>query len=53
MDALENSFNVAEEIPYKNFRHKNRLVNQELEKNRHVEVWDKLKLIYSARKWED
>lgn len=45
------SFNVAEAIPYSNHRHKNRLVNSEIEKGRYVEVWHDKKLIYSAEKW--
>ena len=42
--------NVAEVIPYKNYKEKFRIVMQELMKNRYVEVWDKY--IYSAKKWE-
>ncbi|MFY9175435.1 MAG: hypothetical protein WAO24_08940 [Peptococcia bacterium] len=41
--------NVAEVIPYKNYKEKFAIVFQELMKNRHVEVWDKY--IYSAKKW--
>ena len=40
--------NVAEVIPYKNYKEKFTIVFQELMKNRHVEVWDKF--IYSAKK---
>lgn len=46
----EISYNVAEAIPYKNFREKIKIVMEELLKGRHVEVWDKF--IYSAEKWE-
>jgi hypothetical protein len=54
MNALDSvSINVAEAIPYKNFKERCRLVNQELKKNRHVEVLDKPKVIYSTKKWED
>lgn len=42
--------NVAEVIPYKNYKEKFKLVMQELMKNRYVEVWDMY--IYSAKKWE-
>lgn len=45
----ESSLNVAEVIPYKNFKEKINIVMEELKKNRHVEVWDKF--IYSAEKW--
>lgn len=44
------STNVAEAIPYTTFKEKNDKVNQELKKNRRVEVWDELKVIYSAEK---
>ena len=40
--------NVAEVIPYKNYKEKFRIVKQELRKNRYVEVWDRY--IYSAKK---
>ena len=42
--------NVAEVIPYKNYKEKFKLVFQELMKNRYVEVWDRH--IYSAKKLE-
>jgi len=45
------SENVAEGIPYVNFRDKINKVRQELMKNRHVEIMDELKIIYSAEKW--
>ena len=45
------SSNVAEVIPYETFREKIELVARELKKNRHVEVWNELKVIYSAEKW--
>ena len=47
------SYNVADAIPYKSFKEKNSLVNQELSKDRFVEVWDELKVVYSAEKWEE
>jgi hypothetical protein len=40
--------NVAEAIPYKNYKEKFAIVMQELMKNRYVEVWDRH--IYSAKK---
>lgn len=43
-----NIVNVAEAIPYSNFKEKIQLVKQELNKDRHVEVWGKF--IYSAKK---
>lgn len=46
----EISENVAEVIPYSNFKEKIRIVKEELSKNRHVEVWDKPRVIYSAKK---
>lgn len=49
----EISFNAAEGIPYKNFREKIDIVKEELKKNRHVEIMDELKIIYSAEKWRD
>lgn len=39
---------AVEAIPYNSFKEKIRIVAQELEKNRHVEVWDKF--IYSVIK---
>jgi len=47
----EISTNVAEAIPYKNFKDKIKIVNIELKKNRHVEIVDELNYIYSAEKW--
>lgn len=47
----EISTNVAEAIPYKTFKEKINIVLEELLKGKHVEVWDKQKLIYSAEKW--
>ena len=41
--------NVAEAIPYRNFKEKINIVHQELLKNRYVEIWDKF--IYSSEKW--
>lgn len=49
----EISTNVAEAIPYYSFQHKIKLVAIELRKNRHVEIMDELKYIYSAEKWRD
>ena len=46
MDTI--SINVAEAIPYENFKEKINIVMEELKKNRYVEVWDKF--IYSAEK---
>jgi hypothetical protein len=47
------SYNVAEAIPYKNFKEMKNIVNQELKKNRYIEIWDKVKIVYSAEKWRD
>lgn len=46
------STNAADAIPFNTFKEQIKLVNQELSKNRHVEVWDELKVVYSAEKWE-
>ena len=43
------SINAAEAIPFRSFKEMIILVNQELKKNRYVEIWDKH--IYSAEKW--
>lgn len=43
------STNVAEAIPYKNFKEMIKIVKKELKKNRFVEICDGY--IYSARKW--
>jgi len=51
MDLYKLSTNVAEVIPYKSFWDKIRIVNEELNKDRHVEIMDELKIIYSAEKW--
>lgn len=45
--------NVAEAIPYKNFKEKINIVMEELKKNRYVEIMDEPKIIYSAEKWEE
>ena len=45
----EFNFNAAEAIPFRSFKEMIILVNQELKKNRYVEIWDKH--IYSAEKW--
>jgi hypothetical protein len=42
---------TAEAIPYKNFKEKIKIVKEELDKNRYVEILDKQKIIYSAEKW--
>lgn len=47
----EISSNVAEAIPYRTFREQIDIVNKELSKDRHVEVWDNHKIVYSAKKW--
>lgn len=47
------NFNAAEGIPYKDFKDKINKVKEELKKDRHVEIMDELKLIYSERKWRD
>lgn len=41
--------NMAEIIPYRNFKEKIEIVRCEEGKGRYVEVWNKL--IYSAVKW--
>lgn len=46
------SINAADAIPFKSFREQIRIVNQEVRKDRYVEVWDELKVVYSAEKWE-
>ena len=56
MDSLieffkELSINIAEDIPYKNFKDRVKIVNRELNKNRYVEIVDELKIVYSANKW--
>lgn len=43
------SASVAEIIPYKNFKEKIRISKREVEKGRHVEVWEDY--IYSAERW--
>jgi len=40
--------NVAEVIPFRNYKEKFAIVSQELMKKRYVEVWDGF--IYSAKK---
>jgi hypothetical protein len=47
----ELSINIAEDIPYKNFKDRVKIVNRELNKNRYVEIVDELKIVYSANKW--
>lgn len=46
----EMSTNIAEVMPYKTLKEKNRIIADELKKDRYIETWDKF--IYSARKWE-
>ena len=47
------SINVAEAIPYRNFKEKIQIVLEEISKGRYVEIMDELKIIYSAEKWEE
>lgn len=49
----EISYNVAEGIPYSSFKDKINKVNEELKKNRHVEIVTENKIIYSAKKWRE
>lgn len=42
---------VVEAIPYKSFKEKIRIVRDELDKNRKVEIIDEFKIIFSAEKW--
>ena len=44
-----NSENVAEIIPYKNFKERIRISKEEVERGRHVEIWENY--IYSAERW--
>ena len=46
----EESVNVAEVIPYSDFKEKMKISKNEVEKGRHVEVWDGY--IYSAERWQ-
>ena len=41
----------ADAIPYENFKEKIKIVNQEVSKDRYVEVWPDIKIIYSCEKW--
>ena len=52
MNYVDISYSVADAIPFKTFREQINIVNQEVKKNRYIEVWDELKVIYSAEKWE-
>ena len=45
----EDSINVAEIIPYENFKEKMEISKREVKKGRHVEVWEDY--IYSAERW--
>lgn len=47
----EISYTVAEGIPYTSFRDKINIVFKELMKNRHVEIMDEPRIIYSSEKW--
>lgn len=47
----EISFNVAEAIPYKNFKEKINIVMEELLKDRYVEIIDGF--VYSVDKWRE
>ncbi|CAK7002470.1 hypothetical protein [Tissierella sp.] len=49
----EISSNVAEAIPYENFKDKINIVKQEIAKGRYIEIIDELKIVYSAKKWKD
>jgi hypothetical protein len=49
--SKELSINVAEAIPYKNFKEMTKIVEGEVKKNRYIEIWDKVRIIYSAEKW--
>lgn len=46
------SINVAEAIPYRDFEEKTKIVEEELSKDRYVEIIEDCKLIYSAQKWK-
>lgn len=41
----------ADAIPYENFKEKIKITSEEISKDRYVEVWDELKVIYSCEKW--
>ena len=41
----------ADAIPYKTFKERIRITSEELDKERYIEVWDELKIIYSCEKW--
>ncbi|HHX62325.1 MAG TPA: hypothetical protein GX707_16680 [Epulopiscium sp.] len=45
----EESINVAEVIPYSDFKEKLRICKEEIEKGRFVEDWDGA--IYTAERW--
>ena len=42
---------VVEAIPFRTFKERIRIVKEEERKDRHIEIWDKLRLIYSCEKW--
>lgn len=48
---IENTFNAAELIPYRNFKEKIKIVKEQQRKNRYVEIWDKV--IYTATKYSE
>ena len=43
--------NIAITIPYKSIEERIKIVGREIRKGRVVEVWDELKVVYSAEKW--
>ena len=43
--------NIAITIPYNTKEERIRIVGREIRKGRVVEVWDELKIIYSAKRW--
>lgn len=45
----EISINVAEAIPYRTFKEMIKIIKQELNKGRYVEIWKGY--VYSAEKW--
>ena len=47
----EISYNAAEAISYRDHKDKNKIIADELKKNRYIEIWDKF--IYSCEKWRD
>ena len=43
--------NIAIAIPYRSLEERIKIVGREIRKGRFVEVWDELKMIYSAKRW--